>query len=243
MIAPGIALSFVLTALGLRVLLRARREGGLPHLMVGLFFLAIGLGAAPALLAGDPQAIPVGASTAAMALGHAVLSVGFGALAVFAWTCFGPTSVWRQILALALCGALFALWLAQGVVEEWNAPGGSILRGAALVRAAVLVWAFAESLRYRVLMKRRVRVGLADPVVANRFLLWSLWIGGMLVAIAIAIGVRFLMPEFSTDASPAQRAVVVSGVLGAALVSAASLWLAFFPPEPYLRWLRGDSAV
>lgn len=211
--------------------------------MVGLFFLATGLGAAPALLAADPTVIPQGAAAFAMGGGHGILSIGFGALAIFAWTCFGPTSVWRQILALLLSGSLFALWIAQGVVEEFTAPGGSIVRVTSLVRATTLAWAFFESVRYRILMKRRASLGLADPVVANRFLLWSLWIGAMLVAIGITISVRFLLPEFSTAATTTQRVVVTSSIIGAALLSAISLWLAFFPPRLYLFWLKGESTA
>jgi hypothetical protein len=241
MLVLAIALGLVLFSLGLRVLLRASDEGEIPHYMVGLFFLAAGLGAAPALLAGNPEAIPQGAAVFAMGAGHGILSVGFGALAIFAWTCFGPTSVWRQLLALVLCGTLLALWLAQGVVEEFTAPGGSIVRFTSLVRAFTLVWAFTESIRYRVLMQRRAALGLADPVIANRFLLWCLWIGAMLVAIGIAIGVRFLLPEFFTAASTLQRIVVTGSIVTAATVSAVSLWLAFFPPQPYLRWLEGGS--
>jgi hypothetical protein len=243
MLLPAIALGLVLASLGLRVLLRARNEGGLPHYMVGAFFLALGLGAAPALLAADPTAIPPDAAAFAMGGGHAILSVGFGALAIFAWTCFGPSSAWRQILALALCGTLFSLWLAQGVVEKFTAPGGSIVRVASLVRAITLVWAFIESIRYRVRMKRRASLGLADPVVANRFLLWSLWIGALLVGIGVTISVRFLLPEFSTAATTTQRVVVTSSIIAAAMVSAISLWLAFFPPRPYLSWLKGESTA
>jgi hypothetical protein len=241
MLVPAIALGLVLSILGLRVLLRASSEGEIPHYMVGLFFLAAGLGAAPALLAGDPEAIPQDAAVFAMGAGHGILSVGFGALAIFAWTCFGPTSVWRQLLALVLCGTLLALWLAQGVVEEFTAPGGPIVRFTSLVRAFTLIWAFTESIRYRVLMQRRVALGLADPVVANRFLLWSVWIGAMLVAIGIAIAVRFLLPEFFTAATLLQRVVVTGTIFTAATVSAISLWLAFFPPRPYVRWLEGGS--
>jgi hypothetical protein len=234
-------LALLLAALGLRVLRLAWSGGAIPHYMVGLYFLAMGVGAPPALLAGDPGAVPPHLATFAMAGGHAVLSLGFGALAVFAWTCFGPTSFWRQLLALGLCGSLVALWIAQGVIERFAPPGDVVVRAAALTRSAVLAWAFGESLRYHVLMRRRVAVGIADPVVANRFLLWAFWTGGMLAAIGVAIAVRFLIPDFGIAATAEQRALVVSAVAGTASLSALALWLAFFPPRAYVAWIERSS--
>ncbi|HEY5657715.1 MAG TPA: hypothetical protein VIY27_07980 [Myxococcota bacterium] len=94
-------------------------------------------------------------------------------------------------------------------------------------------WTLIESSLYYSRMRRRVGHGLADPVLANRFLLWAsygaasvattlVWMFGALV---VAQGGRY---PFALDAI----------MVGFTLVSALSLWLAFFPPLVYRTWVR-----
>ena len=45
------------------------------------------------------------------------------------------------------------------------------------------LWGAAESLRYFSMMRRRAKLGLADPLVTNRFLLWGLGIGAAMVGL------------------------------------------------------------
>jgi len=233
----GVPVSLLLAVVGLRVLKRARRRGGLPDRMVGIFFLSLAVGAIPALLAGDPAVVPPALGRPAMAFGHAVLSVGFSALYVFVWRCFGPRSSWRRALALAGVAALALLWVVQGLTEHFLPPGGAVVRATGLTRALALSWAFAESLRYRWMMQRRARLGLTDPVVANRFLLWSLWTGCLLAASVVVVGTRFLVADLEAIA-PGTHLLIVFSVTGFALTSGLSLWLAFFPPPGYLLRLR-----
>lgn len=240
-LALGIPVSLLLGVLGLRVLRRASRMGGLPDRMVGVFFLSMAIGAIPALLAGDERVVPAAHARLAVALGHAVLSVGFAALYVFAWKCFGPKSFWRSALACSGVATLAVLWAVQGLTEHFAAPGGPAVRATGMVRAAALAWAFGESLRYRVMMRRRARLGLADPVVANRFLLWCLWTGGLLGASVVILLFRFMVGDLDR-ASPALHTAVVVGVTGPALGGGISLWLAFFPPPSYILRLRAGAA-
>ena len=44
-----------------------------------------------------------------------------------------------------------------------------------VARVAPYYWLAAESLSYWSAARRRVRIGLADPLVTNRFLLLGLW--------------------------------------------------------------------
>ena len=231
---PAAVVSALLMGLGARVLRQARDGGGLPDRMVGVFFLCLGLGAAPALLANDPGVVPRAAARGAMAFGHASVSVAFGALAVFAWRCFGPRSAWRRSLATGVGLALVLLWIVQAVIERFEPPGGDVVRATALVRASCLVWAFGEALRFQRMMQRRLGLGLADPVVANRFGLWCVWIGSLLTAMLVTVSVRFLVPGYGPDSPTALRLGVAVAIMLLATQSAVSLWLAFFPPRWYV---------
>ena len=63
-------------------------------------------------------------------------------------------------------------------------PGGTLTSA---LCTANLLWGAVESLRYYALMRRRLRLGLADPLVTNRFLLWGLGIGAAGVGSLISV--------------------------------------------------------
>ncbi len=96
------------------------------------------------------------------------------------------------------------------------------------------VWTLIESGLYYARMRRRVEHDLADPVLANRFLLWAIYGGAsvgtslvwMFSALVVARGGRY---PFALDAV----------MIGFTLVAAIAIWFAFFTPRAYLRWLQG----
>jgi hypothetical protein len=87
-------------------------------------------------------------------------------------------------------------------------------------------WAFAECGRYHLLLRRRRRLDLADPVVTDRYRLyavgWVFWWSGL---------------EMLTDPVGAP----LLGLLGAS--SAVYIWLAFLPPRAYLARVRAQAAA
>jgi hypothetical protein len=185
------AISLLLVALGVRVHLHARGAGALPDQMVASFFVCLGLGAVPALLGGRASIIPMEFDQLAHAIGHAFLSLGIGALALFVWKCFGPASTWRKVAAAAAWLTLAGLFVAQGIVDGFR--DGPVIRVTAVVRGLVLGWAFAESLHFRGQLRRRMALGLADPVVTNRFTLWCLWTGSLFLALLVLVSFRWLV--------------------------------------------------
>jgi hypothetical protein len=202
--------------------------------MVGLFFVCMGCGAVPALMGSGSALIGSEYDQLARGLGHGMLSAGYVALAIFVWRCFGADATWRVAAAAVLSVSLAALLAAQGVVDGFR--DGAVIRVTSLVRGIVLAWAFAESLHYRAQLRRRLALGLSDPVVTNRFTLWCLWTGSLLASNMVMISVRWLM-DFPTAPASLQAAVVFS-MIGFALTAATSLFLAFFPPQRYAENLR-----
>lgn len=95
----------------------------------------------------------------------------------------------------------------------------------------VLAWTACEALRHAAALRRRLRLGLADPVVANRVQLW----GG---AMALSAG----MAAFTTtgqvlgvDLMATTAGMAVISCLG--VVAAGSIYLAFLPPRFYTAWV------
>jgi hypothetical protein len=86
-------------------------------------------------------------------------------------------------------------------------------------------WATWEALRQYAHARRRVRHGLTEAIVANRFLLW-----GLATFAAIGIWLHALWREIARSNDQTEAYLVVTALGGAC---ALSIWLAFFPPRAY----------
>jgi hypothetical protein len=98
-----------------------------------------------------------------------------------------------------------------------------------------------ESYRYYALMRRRLAIGLVEPLVANRFLLWGTGALGTALATWTA-SIPFLLmgrPEVAVAWMPAIQ--VTTACFG--VVTVAIYYLTFFPPAAYRRWVVGAAAA
>lgn len=242
LLAASTTLLFVLAGfcVGLRLLWMARSTGGLPETSLGLgLFLIVGLGL-PLQLAG--LAIEAGGGSGGaphgLAAASAVLmNAGWAAVWVFTWKVFRPGSALARTGVYASFAVLLVLsGLAVGAAASGD--GASIGHHPARTLATVLlaqvlyVWTAAESLAYWRRMRKRVALGLADPVVANRFLLWA-WVALLSFASLLAPLVLTLMGASYQTSAVGRLVTAVSGI-GCAV----ALSLAFLPPDAYLRRLR-----
>jgi hypothetical protein len=161
-------------------------------------------------------------------------------LAVFTWQVFRAGERW----AAALCAALVALdAVAIGGVMLRIARGqadpvslGPWIATSCAVFAVVFGWGALEGWSAFVAARRRERVGLADPLVKNRFLLWAVSSSGGLAADVMLIPLMLTGADLTAD--PAAQLAVA----GAALLNAVCWYLAFAPPAFYSRWMAGDAA-
>jgi hypothetical protein len=77
-------------------------------------------------------------------------------------------------------------------------------------------------------MQRRARIGLVEPAVVNRVLLWGI---GSLAAFAMSGYGLLTRVALGPVQSDGMR--LVSSALG--MIAAVAIWLAFFPPAAYRR--------
>jgi hypothetical protein len=94
------------------------------------------------------------------------------------------------------------------------------------------VWICAEALIAYGAARKRRRVGLCEPAVANRFLLWALF--GFFAALG-GISLIPLYVEYAATQSWPEWGDYVSG--GCEAAATAVLWFVFFPPGFYRRWV------
>lgn len=249
---PVFGFAAVLLALGARLVRSGLRVHGV-ELWLGCFFLAGGVSmpvrfalASGAEIAADAGVVNLGC--------QALLHAGVCCLAGFIWRTFRPgdrngRAIFLGIVVL-LCGNL----LLFGVTGAYALQGTRIHVVQSASLALVFAWAFVEAARYHARIRRRAALDLADPVVANRFLLWTLWTGGLTILPIVVTTVRVVdllapagSPSTAGGALGTNAAWTLVAIRTALIpvipVIAGSLWLSFFPPQGYRDWIRARHAA
>jgi hypothetical protein len=94
-------------------------------------------------------------------------------------------------------------------------------------------WAAAEAFHQYLQAQRRVRVGLCEPSVCNRMLLWSLF-GLIQVLSSLVVVGQYAAYERENIFSSTWDNLYG----GTALTALVVMWIAFFPAAIYVRWLN-----
>lgn len=223
-----LALGLASLAVGARLLVLARRTGGRPELFVGVSYLASGFLACPLTLAaaeltrsGSPAAVAVQAAN------DVAQHAGNAFLVLFVWQVFRAGTALGRVLGVGALVGLAASLAASLASARLDATPTAADTLAVAWRAGIYAWGCIESLREHAAARRRVRLGLADPLVANRLLLWGLGTGFVLL-----LWVDQLWRLASGSGTGAGSYPVIA-VLG--LACALTSWLAFFPPAAWRR--------
>jgi hypothetical protein len=225
--------------IGTRLLLLARRTGQIPELLIGIAVIGIGpLGYGLSILAFATSGYATILSATLRGSGFLAVFIGAAAQYLFVWYVFRRQARWSRS-AVHLAIALLALSYVGDILENGlvnrTAGGGWFWIGMSL-RLLVMAWSSLESLAYWGRMRRRLRLGLADPVVTNRFFLWGAGSGAAFLGSALLV-VVMIFSGFSAREIPIVNLIV--SLHG--LVAAVAMWLAFQPPASYLRFVEARS--
>lgn len=210
--------------LGARLIWLWRRTREWPELAIGASFLLAGfVGYAAWLVIGvlrgggaTPETIKQVAQ-----IGLALTIAGAQCNGVGTLLIFRPGAKWAKAL-LAIAGVLMATCWARyfGSVAGESAPQFWL---GILSIVPLYAWAAVESLSLGSLLRKRARLGLADPLVVNRMTQYG--VSG--AAVVASIAVSYTSQLVYGIAPPPWTAALASGLL---VVGAASIWLGFFPP-------------
>jgi hypothetical protein len=240
---PGFLAFFVVAlVVGVRLVLLAGRTRQLPELLMGVGVLGIGpLGFGGLVAALELDARGLSGAHPAAALASLAMSLGIAAKYVFNWRIYRSTSRLAALAALGGVAAVSATLVLEGAAtgfspRAWMGPGWHWLRQ--VLQVGCLLWGACEALRYGALMRRRQRLGLADPLVTNRFLLWGVGAGAAGLGSAIGTAVQIATGQSALDLPWLTLSSSLHG-----LVAAVALWLAFVPPAAYRRWIAARAAA
>jgi hypothetical protein len=234
------------TLVGARLLLLARRTRRFPEFSLGLGLLLICALGHPFCAVGRlPGMFGTALGDSLFALGLGLCSGGIALLYAFTWRVFRPSARWSGCAVATACmllaGLAAGLLHASGQAESLQeilprtrpfAVGIVLCVGVAFLWTGVESWAHARRL------SRRLALGLAEPVVLNRFQLWgTAGIAGAALCTTIAGCLAAGMMVLHETLPLALTAL-------AGIVASACWALAFAPPAGYLRRIerRGEAA-
>ncbi len=232
----GIAFSLASLLVGGRLLWMARSTRGLPELVLGVGLFTMGGIGAPMISVAKAGTDLSDAVRAGLLAGYLVLATASSVMMlVFTWRVFRPgpgagRAVAILVSLIAVAGPASIPFLSS-VAEVLADRGGSAML---LNLSSILVysWGAFEALRYASAMRKRARLGLADPLVANRIHLWG-------IAMAMACGMASTNMIGAVSGTPAVTTPIGAlsiGVTG--FLMACCIGLAFVPTQAYVSWLR-----
>lgn len=229
-----IAASFVI---GLRLVWLATRTRALPEFLIGgSMLLLAGLGYPLSAVAREATQLAHAERAFLGALAAAFAASGLAANTAFTWVLFRRNSPLAKASVAAVglfCAGLLAFqslaggWTRGAFFWGWLPFGITLSYG----------WCFVECARYHLLLRRRLRIGLADPVVTDRFGLYAAATGMAVATNLLGQLYWWRGVEMLTD----QTGALLLVLLGSG--SSALMWLAFLPPRAYLERVRARSAA
>lgn len=235
--------AFVLASLvlGARLMWLSLRTGGLPERVMGFgLFLMGGVSYPLLLIAVQGEGLPMGTRVSMVVAQMVFNGLGMTALAWFNRSVFRPDAPWAlglvAVVALGYAGPAAFQIFGPGVARFLTEGEGPWLytRFASLLPTA---WGAFESLRYHHMLRKRMELGLAQPAVVDRFRLWGLAMGcAALINVASQV-----LEAFGIAVNATVAGGLLVGSLG--LVIALCLWMAFFPPQAYLRRVQARAAA
>ena len=210
----------------------------MPELLAGLSYVG-----APALgypLAIVSSQIPNRAVAVPMyVVGEVLLVFGCCCFLFFTVKVFRPSASWAN--AMACLGSLILVASGVGILHSFIAYENAAeitaharlpLAGMVGVLALSYVWTALEGLRYYRMMRKRMALGLADAVVTNRFLLWTL--SGLTSVAWISFSALMLAVGENLARNMANVSVTCAG----GIANTVLLVLIFMPPAAYTRWVE-----
>jgi hypothetical protein len=234
---------------GFRMLLLWRRSGCRPELFLGCGVLGTAVFGYGVLIAASVVRGPgnnVDTTMLQLGLqgsGVVLHDLGVTCFVLFVLSTFRAGERWAIALAALLIGSI---WIGDVGWESVNRFRDAGIGNAFWwMRYGVIwtypLWAIVESYWYYGLMRRRLALGLVDPLVANRFFLWGTGSLGTLAAIWVSSIPFMLVNDPARALAWMPQIQVVTATVG--VVTVVAYYLTFFPPAAYKRWVLGAPAT
>jgi len=221
---------------GVRLCALSRHTGGAPEYFIALTFLIWALGYAlydiPFALSGGDESVPPFLAYSSLL----AFNVGNVVLALFTRVVFRQEQRWALwlVVAIAVClawGAAGSAWV--GDWEQINPLANPGYWPQTFGGLAPAIWMGVEGLIEYPRARKRLKLGLCAPLICHHFLLWGL-AGALWAILEIVLVAQDFIYLSAGDWSEALG--IVNGLLE--IVPIGMMWLVFFPPAAYRRWVE-----
>jgi hypothetical protein len=232
-----IAAALVYLIVGVRLLRLAARTGEAPERLLGVVYIFTGVSYAtyniPIVLDSEALWTPLNFAGRILFLPAPVV------LAVFTRQVFRADSAWAAWLVRAFAALLVLGVTGSALRGDWEgfSPGSPWFWLEWLGYTLPYAWAGAEALIQYRQARRRMRVGLCNPLVCNRLLLWGLY-GTTATIVSLAIPLQYAAYQRESVFNVTWDLLVNGGEI----FTIALMWFVFFPPAAYRRWVAGAAA-
>jgi len=238
-------LIIVSTGIGVRLIRVWQRTRQLPELYLGLSLISIMvLGYPLFIVSRASDAIGFHAAWATLVLGSVFTGLGFWLQYLFTWKTFRPESrLCLGFIAAVACG--FAVNVVSLAIAAWTSGSAQMDMGqmplwhvmcSLAVNDLVYMWTAFESLRYYGTLRKRQSLGLVEPVVTNRLLLW----GQMSIVSLTVIVLNQVVSIMRVDVLATPWILAFTSLGG--ISQAVYLLLIFLPPQGYREWVEREAA-
>jgi hypothetical protein len=160
-------------------------------------------------------------------------------IALFTWKVFRRDSIWGGF-AVGFSFALILIGLVISAVEgDWEGYAPLSSRGfwfEWVGSAAPFVWLAFESIRQHLISRRRIPLGLIDPVISNRYFLIGFYASLASFSYFIYIPMYIVYELHGVWSGWLDLSLGVVEV-----ISVIALWLAFATPRFYRKWLSASA--
>jgi len=221
---------------GMALLRLSRRTGEKPERRLGYYFLFTGIDYFSYSVAYCFQLEALYATASFVA--RCAYAIAVVHLVIFIRDVFRPGETWATWLAAICALGLFApiiasalkgAWEGVEITDPWFWPDF-------VGYSSALIWLTYEAFRAHAGAQKRLRIGLCDRAVVNRYFLFGCF--GLFQIFACA---SIIIVALDTLADNAVSGWSDSLLSATELASIAALWLTFFPPAAYLSWVAGTA--
>jgi hypothetical protein len=225
-------------SVGVYLLHKASRTGGIPERYLGLAFLCNGISYG---FSEVPFVFEAESLVNEMSFIGRIFAAGCTiSIAVFTYRVFRPTARWARRLVW-INAAVILTGLAVSAFEgDWGGLAPLTYKGFWIEWGASIIpylWLAVEALGQYSVSRERVRLGLMDPLLCNRFFLVGLY-GALASSTYLVMLLMLIGYERQGSWSPALDAAL--GVVET--VSVVALWVSFRAPGFYRRWVGSAEA-
>jgi hypothetical protein len=220
---------------GLCLIRMSWRSQRLPESILGTSFILWGIAYVcwqiPIATANEPLTQPL------FFVGRIFTHAGTIFFASFCWIEFRNRSRWARYLVIAIALSLSTGVLGSIALGDWEGirpitnPWWWLEWVAGLV---AMGWVGVEGFIAYPRARQRLQLGLSDPLVCNRFLLWGI------TGVSLTAYSGILLFHATGFESNGVWSIVLDRVNGAVeAITIALFWLIYFPPRFYQHWILG----